>query len=126
MEPYLIFRMSSASDSTATIQVTLSGTLAPPWGHRNKRGNIDEPATIELTIPRHEIAEAATDLQADLNRYPPRAGQDTRPPFTPRSLLPHFICEWLLAVRTEQEEQAMQLATEYMSRLEHPSERGPV
>src|SRR5947209_17469372 len=92
LEPHLALRTLAVGASTATIRVTLAGPLAPPWGQRNRRGNIDEPATIDLTIPRDEIAEAATDLQADLNRYPPRAGQATRPPFTPRSLLPHFIC----------------------------------
>ena len=61
-----------------------------------------------------QVAEAAASLHAQLQRFPPRAGAETRPPFTRRVRTPWFFIDWLLLVPGANENEAVQSAIEYM------------
>ncbi|MBV9278670.1 MAG: hypothetical protein JOZ41_01185 [Chloroflexi bacterium] len=111
IEPNLQLEHLPAEGDDVILRVRFSHEMAPPWTDRL------EGVTLDFRVPRPQLAAAAASLRAQLDRFPPRAGVDTRPPFTARQLSATFFVDWLLLVPATSSEEATVLAVEYIESI---------
>jgi hypothetical protein len=113
IEPKLELEYLGTDRQMTTLRVRAMRQMAPPWMDRfeaARGGGI----TMDFTIPRSQVAEAAESLRAQLQRFPPRFGAENQPPFAPPQISPRFFVDWLLIVPGASEIDAIENALAYM------------